>query len=105
MSLAKCRNCLGADAADTCCAQGLCALFAPGNRHAVVGTKEGTLQILDIGASAVLDTLEAHQGPVRACFGSPAAAACSPWLHAQGRDCTTEWKRLLKGTGWGWLCL
>lgn len=45
--------------------QGLCALFAPGNRHAVVGTKEGTLQILDIGASAVLDTLQAHQGPVR----------------------------------------
>ena len=46
--------------------QGLCALFAPGNRHAVVGTKEGTLQVLDVGASTVLDTLDAHKGAVRA---------------------------------------
>ena len=30
---------------------GLCALFAPGNRHAVVGTKEGTLEIFDISTS------------------------------------------------------
>lgn len=44
--------------------QGLCALFAPGNRHAVVGTKEGSLQILDIGASDVSDTVVAHTGPV-----------------------------------------
>lgn len=44
--------------------QGLCALFAPGNRHAVVGTKEGSIQILDIGASAVLDTIAAHTGAV-----------------------------------------
>ena len=44
--------------------QGLCALFAPGNRHAVVGTKEGMLQVLDVGASTVLDTLDAHKGAV-----------------------------------------
>lgn len=44
--------------------QGLCALFAPGNRHAVLGTKEGTLQVLDVGASTVLDTVDAHKGAV-----------------------------------------
>ena len=44
--------------------QGLCAMFAPGNRHAVVGTKDGTIQILDIAASAVLETIVAHEGAV-----------------------------------------
>ena len=44
--------------------QGLSAMFAPGNRHAVVGTKDGAIQILDIAASAVLETLEAHAGAV-----------------------------------------
>ena len=44
--------------------QGLCAMFAPGNRHAIVGTKDGAIQILDIAASAVLETLNAHEGAV-----------------------------------------
>ena len=39
-------------------------MFAPGNRHAIVGTKDGAIQILDIAASAVLETLEAHEGAV-----------------------------------------
>lgn len=44
--------------------QGLCAMFAPGNRHAIVGTKDGAIQILDIAASAVVETLKAHEGAV-----------------------------------------
>lgn len=43
---------------------GLCAIFAPGNNHAVVGTKEGTFQIIDIRASACTAVIEAHAGPV-----------------------------------------
>lgn len=43
---------------------GLCLLLAPGNRHAVVGTKEGTLQVIDTGLSAVCTTIAAHQGAV-----------------------------------------
>ncbi len=43
---------------------GLCALFAPGNRHAVVGTKEGTLDVLDVGASSRLQSVETHAGAV-----------------------------------------
>lgn len=43
---------------------GLCTLFAPGNRHAVLGTKEGTLEILDIGASARVASIEAHSGAI-----------------------------------------
>ena len=30
----------------------------------VVGTKEGSLQVVDVGAGAVLETLDAHSGPV-----------------------------------------
>jgi len=43
---------------------GLCALFVPGNKHAVVGTKEGTLEILDIAASTRIESVQAHSGPV-----------------------------------------
>lgn len=43
---------------------GLCSLFAPGNKHAIVGTKEGTLEILDIGSCSRVEVVEAHQGPV-----------------------------------------
>ena len=43
---------------------GLCALFAPGNRHAVVGTKEGRLDVLDVGASSRLQSVEAHSAAV-----------------------------------------
>lgn len=43
---------------------GLCALFAPGNRHAVVGTKEGTLEVLDLGACSRSAVEGAHEGPV-----------------------------------------
>lgn len=43
---------------------GLCALFAPGNRHAVVGTKEGSLDIIDVAASCRLQSVEAHSGAV-----------------------------------------
>lgn len=43
---------------------GLCSLFAPGNKHAVVGTKEGTLEILDIGSCSRVEVVDAHNGPV-----------------------------------------
>lgn len=37
---------------------GLCALFAPGNRHALVGTKEGTIEIFDVGTSSRIAVVE-----------------------------------------------
>jgi len=43
-------------------------MFAPGNKHAIVGTKDGAIQILDIAASAVLETLNAHDGAVSLRF-------------------------------------
>lgn len=43
---------------------GLCSSFVPGNKHAIVGTKEGTIEILDIGSSSRVEIIDAHQGPV-----------------------------------------
>ena len=43
---------------------GLCALFVPGNKHAVVGTKEGTIELIDIAASTRIASVQAHSGPV-----------------------------------------
>eukprot|EP00887_Chlorella_sp_A99_P006380 scaffold3.g6380.t1 len=43
---------------------GLCAMFAPGDRHAVVGTKEGSLEIFDLGSGARTAVLPAHAGAV-----------------------------------------
>lgn len=41
---------------------GLCALFAPGNRHAVVGTKTGSLDLIDVAASSMVQSLPGHSG-------------------------------------------
>eukprot|EP00798_Chlamydomonas_sp_ICE-L_P003607 gene3607-13691_t len=44
---------------------GLCTLFVPGNRHAVLGTKEGTLEIFDLAAADRVHVEEgAHDGAV-----------------------------------------
>lgn len=50
---------------------GLCALFAPGNRHAVVGTKSGSLDLLDVAASSMVQSVPAHAGAVWSLAGLP----------------------------------
>lgn len=42
---------------------GLCAIFVPGLKHAVIGTKEGTIEIFDLGASSRVHVEAAHKGP------------------------------------------
>ena len=55
---------------------GLAALFAPGQKHAVLGTKEGNLELFDIGASSLLASTKAHEGAV----WSLAALPDSRWV-------------------------
>ena len=40
---------------------GLCSLFVPGDRHVVLGTKKGSLQIFDLGSATMTEEVEAHQ--------------------------------------------
>ncbi|XP_004363419.1 WD repeat domain-containing protein [Capsaspora owczarzaki ATCC 30864] len=46
------------------CGYGLCSLFVPGNRHVIVGTKTGELQLFDIASGVMLENVKAHEGAV-----------------------------------------
>lgn len=53
------------------CGFGLCCAFAPGDRHLLVGTKEGRLQILDLSSGDMLRDYEGHEGAVWSLDVSP----------------------------------
>ncbi|XP_028412529.1 WD repeat-containing protein 3-like [Dendronephthya gigantea] len=42
----------------------LSSFFVPGDRHVVVGTKAGKIQIFDISSGALLESVDAHEGAV-----------------------------------------
>ena len=46
-------------------------LWVTGNRHAIVGTKDGRLEVLDIGAGECVSSIDAHKGPVWAVTPLP----------------------------------
>ena len=39
---------------------GLCSMFVPGDRHAIIGTKKGSIQIFDIGSASMTEEIQAH---------------------------------------------
>jgi len=46
------------------CDYALSIVFAPGDRHVIVATKTGKLQIFDIAAGRLLEEIQAHEGEV-----------------------------------------
>ncbi|KAG8376622.1 hypothetical protein BUALT_Bualt09G0082600 [Buddleja alternifolia] len=44
---------------------GLCGLFVPGNKYAIVGTKSGALEIIDVRSGTCVEVVEAHGGSVQ----------------------------------------
>jgi U3 small nucleolar RNA-associated protein 12 len=46
------------------CGYALCSAFLPGDKIVVVGNKDGNLEVFDIASSTLLDTINAHDGPV-----------------------------------------
>jgi U3 small nucleolar RNA-associated protein 12 len=42
-----------------------------GNRHAVIGTKEGTLDLIDVGSGELVTSVEAHKGAIWAVTPLP----------------------------------
>jgi U3 small nucleolar RNA-associated protein 12 len=46
------------------CGYALCSVFAPGDRHVVLGTKGGKLQIFDINTGQMTEEVAAHTGEV-----------------------------------------
>jgi len=53
---------------------GLCSIVAPGGRHAVVGTKEGKLEVVDLHAGTLVKSIDAHDGPVWSVCLAPGGA-------------------------------
>ncbi|KAF6167704.1 hypothetical protein GIB67_017199 [Kingdonia uniflora] len=43
---------------------GLCGTFVPGDKFALVGTKSGTLEIIDVGNGTCMEVVEAHGGSI-----------------------------------------
>ncbi|PSS04617.1 WD repeat-containing protein [Actinidia chinensis var. chinensis] len=50
---------------------GLCGLFVPGNKYAVVGTKAGTIEIIDVSSGTCVEVVEAHGGSVQSIAALP----------------------------------
>eukprot|EP00850_Spirogloea_muscicola_P019693 SM000196S05385 [mRNA] locus=s196:240895:245724:- [translate_table: standard] len=50
---------------------GLCGLFAPGDRHVVVGTKSGALEIFSIDSSSRIESVDAHSGALWSIAARP----------------------------------
>lgn len=49
----------------------LCSMFVPGERHVIVGTKTGKLQLFDISSGNLLESLDAHEDAVWSIALSP----------------------------------
>eukprot|EP00041_Stephanoeca_diplocostata_P026325 m.707758 g.707758 ORF g.707758 m.707758 type:complete len:973 (+) comp22936_c1_seq3:138-3056(+) len=44
---------------------GLCVMFVPGNRHVIIGTRSGELQLFDVASGKLLETIDdAHDGAI-----------------------------------------
>lgn len=50
---------------------GLCSLILPSNKYGLVGTKDGIVEIIDIGSGACLEAVEAHGASVRSIAALP----------------------------------
>ncbi|KAI9359163.1 WD40-repeat-containing domain protein [Pilaira anomala] len=46
------------------CGFALCSAFLPGNKHIIVGTKTGELELYDLGSSSLVESVKAHDGAI-----------------------------------------
>ncbi|KAM4700462.1 WD repeat-containing protein 3 isoform 1-T2 [Discoglossus pictus] len=53
------------------CEYALCSLFVPGDRHVIVGTKSGKLQLFDLASGNLMDSIAAHDGALWSISVSP----------------------------------
>lgn len=50
---------------------GLCGLIVPQNKHALIGTKDGAIEIFDVGSGTCIEVVEAHGGSIRSIVAIP----------------------------------
>ncbi|XP_045497720.1 WD repeat-containing protein 3 [Colias croceus] len=64
----------------------VCACFAPGDRHALVGCVDGALLLVDVAAGTVLEQVPAHEGGCNAVGLTPDMRGC----YSGGADKTVK---------------
>lgn len=50
---------------------GLCGVILPQNKYALVGTKGGAIEVIDIGSGTCIEVVEAHGGSIRSILAIP----------------------------------
>ena len=58
------------------CGYALSVAWLPDDRHVLVGCKDGTLRSYDVPAGEVLETIEAHAGPIWSVALNPDGLSC-----------------------------
>lgn len=53
------------------CDYALCSAFAPGDRHIIIGTKSGKVQVFDVDEGSLVAEIEAHSGALWSLCSSP----------------------------------
>ncbi|GFU34257.1 WD repeat-containing protein 3 [Nephila pilipes] len=56
------------------CKAALCSVFVPGDKHCIIGTKNGELNIFDIDKQDLLNSIDGHDGFVKCICLSPGQA-------------------------------
>ncbi|XP_065837307.1 WD repeat-containing protein 3-like [Oscarella lobularis] len=46
------------------CGYAVSSMFVPGDRHAIIGTKNGEMQLFDLASGSLLETVAAHKGAI-----------------------------------------
>ncbi|KAJ9114165.1 hypothetical protein QFC20_001681 [Naganishia adeliensis] len=46
------------------CGYAICCMFLPGDRHVLVGTKSGHLELFDLASSTMLESIQAHSAAI-----------------------------------------
>lgn len=50
---------------------GLCSLFVPGNTYGVIGTKGGSLEIINVRSGTSVEVVKAHTGSIQSVVATP----------------------------------
>jgi len=80
---------------------GLCSSFVPGDRYALVGTKDGTLEIIDVGSGSRTEVIQAHEkdGSILSIIPIPdeSGSISGNGFVTGGKDCDVKfWEYQLK---------
>ncbi|XP_048577816.1 WD repeat-containing protein 3 [Nematostella vectensis] len=67
----------------------LSSFFVPGDKHVIVGTKAGAIEIYNVASGSLLETVDAHEGPVWCLALAPDKRG---FVSGSGDSCIKFWE-------------